>query len=187
MPQDPSKPRNRSSQNSYLNLYLGPTKAEWDEYCRRQGKKPGAVIKAMVEVALAKAHAQPWPCGQVPRSESGPKARFEVRLLPSELAKVQERAAAEGCSVQQWLVNLVRATLTREPQFGMREIRALGESNYQLLAIGRNLNQIAKRLNEGFPEQMTVKQIEELRSAIDLHTEMASTAIRASVERWSLE
>ena len=80
-----------------------------------------------------------------------------------------------------------RATLTRQPQFGMRELDALGESNYQLLAIGRNLNQIAKRLNEGLPETVTVQHIEKLRKVIEQHTEVVSKAMRASLERWSVE
>lgn len=80
-----------------------------------------------------------------------------------------------------------KAGLTKEPQFGMREIDALGESNYQLLAIGRNLNQIAKRLNEGGKGGPTVGAIEQLRAGIKAHTDQVSRAMRASLERWDLE
>lgn len=68
----------------------------------------------------------------------------------------------------------------------MSEIDALGESNYQLLALGRNLNQIARRLNEGRYEPITVERIVALRSLIEKHTELVSKAIRASLERWSI-
>ena len=68
-----------------------------------------------------------------------------------------------------------------------REIEALGESNYQLLSIGRNLNQIARRLNEGRFEPVTVEAIEQLRTHIDKHIDMVSSAIRASLERWNIE
>jgi hypothetical protein len=95
-------------------------------------------------------------------------------------------AEKEGCSLQTWVVNVVRATLTRQPQVGMRELETLGESNYQLLAIGRNLNQIAKRLNEGAPEQLTLREIRELKQQIDAHTGAVARAIRASVERWTV-
>ena len=69
----------------------------------------------------------------------------------------------------------------------MRELEALGESNYQLLAIGRNLNQVAKHLNEGSPEQLTVREIRELRQQIDVHTAAVAKAIRESIDRWSIE
>lgn len=80
------------------------------------------------------------------RPDTGVKKRVEVRLTRSQLDAVDTRAKAEGCSRKVWLVNVVRGTLTKQPQAGMREIDLLGESSYQLLAIGRNLNQIAKRL-----------------------------------------
>ncbi|HEF5786750.1 mobilization protein [Burkholderia multivorans] len=69
----------------------------------------------------------------------------------------------------------------------MREIDAPSESNYRLLAIGRNLNQIARRLNEGKNAKVTVEQIEKLTAIIDKHTDVVSTAIRASLERWNIE
>lgn len=68
----------------------------------------------------------------------------------------------------------------------MSEIDALGESNYQLLALGRNLNQIARRLNEGHYGPITVNRIETLSRPIEKHTEVVSDAIRASLERWCI-
>lgn len=68
----------------------------------------------------------------------------------------------------------------------MSEIDALGDSNYQLLALGRNLNQIARRLNEGHYEPITVNRIETLSRLIEKHTDVVSDAIRASLERWSI-
>ncbi|KPY98644.1 plasmid mobilization relaxosome protein MobC [Pseudomonas syringae] len=69
----------------------------------------------------------------------------------------------------------------------MSEIEALGESNYQLLAIGRNLNQIARKLNEGDPYPIQKELIKGLSAIIDRHTHVVSSAIRASLEHWDLE
>ncbi len=41
----------------------------------------------------------------------------------------------------------------------MEELQKLGESNYQLLTIGRNLNQIARHLNQGGYEPELSKEI----------------------------
>lgn len=84
-------------------------------------------------------------------------------------------------------VDAIRTGLTHEPQFSMSEIETLGESNYQLLALGRNLNQVVRRLNEGHYEPITVERIEALSRLIDKHTDAVSDAIRASLERWSIE
>ncbi len=177
-------------ENSYLNVYLGSLKKPWGDYCKSLGKKPGAALKEAIEQQLEKAVKNPPPktFRQTKESAEGePKVRFEILLTKSEKAAIQERANLERCSQRRWIVDAIRAGLTHEPQFGMREIEALGESNYQLLAIGRNLNQIAKRLNEGMLEPVTVEAIERLWARIDKHIDKVNSAKRASLERWDVE
>lgn len=87
--------------------------------------------------------------------------------------------------MRRWIVDAIRIGLTHEPQLGMSEIDSLGESNYQLLALGRNLNQIARRLNEDHYEPITFECIKALSRIIDKHTDVVSGAIRATLERWS--
>ena len=177
-------------ENPYLNLYLGALKKPWSDYCEALGKKPGAALKEAIEQQLEKAAKNPPPpplrqTGEAPDDE--PKVRFEILMTKSEKAAVQERANLERCSQRRWIIDAIRAGLTREPQFGMKEIDALGESNYQLLAIGRNLNQVAKAMNEGRRDSVTIESIERLRQIIDAHTDKVSGAIRASLERWNIE
>ena len=177
-------------ENPYLNLYLGALKKPWSDYCEALGKKPGAALKEAIEQQLEKAAKNPTPpplrqTGEAPDDE--PKVRFEILMTNSEKTAVQERANLERCSQRRWVIDAIRAGLTHEPQFGMKEIEALGESNYQLLAIGRNLNQVAKAMNEGRRDSVAIESIERLRGIIDAHTERVSAAIRASVERWCIE
>ncbi|MDR0576133.1 MAG: plasmid mobilization relaxosome protein MobC [Candidatus Accumulibacter sp.] len=177
-----------------LNIHLGrDLKARWQTYCASLGKTPGAAIREAVEAQLSKSSASSAAVRRPPKRQAGEspdegrKARIELRLTPSENSSIHEMAQAERCSPQQWIVNVVRATITRQPQFGIRELEALGESNYQLLSIGRNLNQIAKRMNERRPDTLPEKEIEKLRSIIKKHTETVSKVMRASLERWSIE
>lgn len=177
-------------ENPYLNLYLGVLKKPWADYCEALGKKPGAALKEAIEQQLEKAAKNPplpqlRQTGEAPDDE--PKLRFEILMTKSEKAAVHERANLERCSQRRWIIDAIRAGLTREPQFGMKEIDALGESNYQLLAIGRNLNQVAKAMNEHRRDTVTIESIERLREIIDAHTDKVSTAIRASLERWNIE
>ena len=184
-----NKPKTPKS-SQYLDVYLGALKEPWGAYCATLGKKPGAAIKEAIEQQLAKAEKAPeaktyQQTGEAPDGEV--KVRFEILLTPSEKAAIQERAELERCSQRRWVVDAIRAGLTREPQFGMKEIEALGESNYQLLSIGRNLNQVAKAMNEGRRDSVTIESIERLRQIIDAHTDKVSGAIRASLERWNIE
>src|SRR5690606_36871205 len=106
---------------------------------------------------------------------------------PTEYQAVTVRAAAEGCSRQRWIINCVRASLTHEPQFTMETTKALWESSYQLRAIGRNLNQIAKRLNEGKPGTVKTEQLEKLAAFIYSHTDRVAATLDASLGRWGIE
>lgn len=173
-----------------MNIHLGADlKARWVDYCAGLGKTPGAALKEAIEQQLEKAAKSPPPplrqTGQAPDNE--PKVRFEILMTKSEKMAVLERSNLERCSQRRWIIDAIRAGLTHEPQFSMSEIDALGESNYQLLAIGRNLNQVAKAMNEGRRDSVTIESIERLRQIIDAHTDKVSGAIRASLERWNIE
>jgi hypothetical protein len=178
------------NESPILSVRLGTDlKRRWRLYCNGINKEPSTAIKEAIEHQLAKGGSSP-PAKiyrQVDEARSTEKKkRFEILLTPSEKAALIERAGRDGSSPRRWVVAALRSGLTKEPQFGMREVEALGESNYQLLAIGRNLNQIAKRLNEGGKGGPTVEAIEQLRSTIKAHTDQVNKAIRASLERWDV-
>lgn len=174
-----------------LSVRLGArTKQRWETFCAGLGKAPSTAIREAIEHQLDAAEKQPPPrplkqTTELPDGE--PKVRFEILLTVSEKAALLERANLERCSQRRWVVDAIRVGLTKEPQFGMKEIEALGESNYLMLAIGRNLNQIAKAMNEKRRDSVTIETIEQLRKFIDKHTDTVSGAIRASLERWNIE
>lgn len=173
-----------------MNIHLGAElKAHWTNYCLALGKSPGAAIKAAIEQQLAQAAtSDPKTHKQIAETPTRePMQRFEILLTSSEKAAIKDRAHLERCSMRRWIIDAIRVGLTHEPQFGMDEIDALGESNYQLLALGRNLNQLARCLNAGEYEPVTVDRIEALTGLIQKHTEVVSQAIRASLERWNVE
>lgn len=166
-------------------------KEQWGAYCKKQGKSQQAVIRALMRYIIqdemppdvrqfVKTQARPLP-------DNESKVRFEILLTQSERVALQERAELERCSQRRWIIDAIRVGLTKEPQFGMTEIEALGESNYQLLSIGRNLNQIAKAMNEGQRDSVTIESIERLRQTINAHVNTVSGAIRASLDRWNIE
>ena len=173
-----------------LHVDLGDLKDPWLAYCTTNGVTPSQATREVVRKLIQRSPAKPAPATEVQgtRDEGGRKIRKEVRLTESEARHAERMADASGFSVQMWIAALVRAQLTQNPQFGQREQELLGESNYQLLALGRNLNQIAKSLNTA-PEDRSVyriDQIDDLRASIKVHVKRVAAAMQSITERWKL-
>ncbi|WP_426345489.1 plasmid mobilization relaxosome protein MobC [Alcaligenes sp. HNGD-HTN06] len=170
-----------------MDVYLGDLKTPWVAYCASVGKKPGAALREAIEKQLAGLQAgKPRTVFKpVEEVQHEAKKRFEIMLTDSEREALATRAKEENTSGRQFVIDALRAVLTHEPQLSMKEIEILGESNFQLLAVGRNLNPIARRLNEGKHDPVTAAHIEELKTLIDMHVQKASDCIRANIERWN--
>lgn len=160
------------------------TLERWRTHCEGLGVKPGTAVRQSIERAV---EAPPTDFKQT-RKAKYKTVRVPVWLSETEIDSIRVRQRLEGGSRAGWIVRVVRSALTREPQFGDHEIEALTQSNFQLLAIGRNLNQIARRLNEGQKRQdVELDAIVALRDQINEHTRVVSRAMRASTERWTIE
>lgn len=161
---------------------------QWVAYCERNKKKSPAILRALMRYMIQDdmpPEVRRWIAAQAEgEPDDGPKERLEVRFTPTEFQGITARADAEGCSPQRWVINCVRASLTHEPQFTLETTKALWESSYQLRAIGRNLNQIAKRLNEDNPANVKTEQIEKLAAYIYRHTDKVAAVQDASLSRW---
>ena len=70
---------------------------------------------------------------------------------------------------------------------GDTELQELRASNRELAAIGRNLNQIAKALNEAFHETERVRldRLTELGRAIEGNRVAIQSLVRASQNTWA--
>lgn len=165
-------------------------KSEWEAHCEKKGSSQHGMIRALMRYVIQDEippDVKDWISGQIAgKPDEGPKQRLEVRFTPSEHHEILVRSEAEGCSPQRWVINCVRASLTNQPQFTMEVTKALWESSGQLRAIGRNLNQIAKKLNEGGNVGLSAKEIEQLSEYIYSHTEVVSGLQDASLSRWKI-
>lgn len=163
---------------------------QWEAWCAKTGTKPADAMRAAMRRIIQgdTLDVRQGLVNQVDgQPDDGPKERVEVRFTPSEHQGIMTRAEAEGCSSQRWIVNCVRASLTHEPQYTMETTKALWESSYQLRAIGKNLNQIAKRLNEGGQGSIKSEQMEKLTAYIYRHTDKVAALQDASLSRWGIQ
>lgn len=169
---------------------LGELKAPWQAWCQAHGITPSHALRNALRQAMDRKGTQtPSPRLRVTPKREPATARIELNLTTSELAALKQMAGHEGYLPTKWLVAMVRTKLTGEPHVGQPELAALTRSNQQLLALGRNLNQIAKVLNTA-PQNRTAFRVEvitELSRVIRAHTDKVSDVLRGSVARWRLQ
>lgn len=173
-----------------ITVDLGDLKAPWQAWCQDHGVTPSHALRNAVRQAIdRKATQAPPPRLRVSRRRERATARMKLNVTPSELAALRTCARHEGYQPTAWVVAMIRTKLTGEPHVGQSELETLARSNQQLLALGRNLNQIAKVLNTA-PQNRTAFRAEvitELSRVIQTHTKKVSDVLRGTVERWHLQ
>ncbi len=190
-------------------------KDDWDVYCKTYGDETAqegfravlrflmaqpagiqARLAALTERLLHQDAAKeqsglvPDKAAQVGESiDRGKKKRVELGFTPSEYAKLAAIAEERECSVQFWLTSLTRAALTNGITVGGAELKALGETNYQLMAIGRNLNQVVHQINADPAKhlhRLRVEAIEKVGAKIDEGRQATHALVNACSHRWEI-
>lgn len=169
---------------------LGDLKAAWQAWCHAHGITSSHAVRITLRQTMDRraTRASASRLRVMPKRERA-TARLELNLTTSELAALKKMAGHEGYVPTKWVVAMVRTKLTGLPQVGQLELETLARSNQQLLALGRNLNQIAKVLNAS-PENRSAFRAEvitELSRVIQVHTKKVSDLLRGTVERWHLQ
>lgn len=189
----PRKAEIGATRDSYVYQVRVPDtmRTQWDAYCAKHEKKAPQILRALMRYMINDEmpdEVRRWVAEQIEdQPDSGEKKRVVVRFTPTEYKGITERATAEGCSSQRWIINCVRASLTHQPQFTMDTTKALWESSYQLRSVGRNLNQITKRFHETGQFPLMVEDIDRLASFIYEHTVKVATLTDASLGRWLIQ
>lgn len=110
--------------------------------------------------------------------------------MPDFLKKtVVARAKAAGMKTSPYIAALLQAHTLRKPVLRHNELQAILQSQRELAAIGRNLNQVARALNERFSETDRLKlgMINDLKVAIDKQQKTISDVVRASLRSWGVD
>lgn len=111
------------------------------------------------------------------------KTRLELKL-PHYLAQWLDTAAKQAkMSANRRALHILAEYVEQNPVLTDNEIAALYQSNVQLGAIGRNLNQIARHLNAGESASLSDRHIRELEKMIRNHTKQVSAIIRDHRQR----
>jgi len=114
---------------------------------KAQGLSESALLRRLLENLVPPDRAP----GEmlVTRVEELPSThRVSVRLRTDDLLLLRERAGARGLPTSTYISYLVRSHLTGQAPLPIQELAALKRSLAEIGAIGRNINQIARAVNQ---------------------------------------
>lgn len=111
--------------------------------------------------------------------------RTELRIKPSLKQKIDHRADLVGMKPNQYIISVLTANVAKNAQFfGHDQIFKLGESNGRLLAIGRNLNQITKAMNQGHFEAYDRDFVGRVHEFLKAHVHYVFLLLEQNKKRW---
>jgi predicted HicB family RNase H-like nuclease len=115
--------------------------------------------------------------------------RLTVRLPAYVREAAAGRAQAKGWRVTPWVAALVQSHIAATPVLTDAELQAVEAAIRELGAIGRNINQIARALNEAHfqTERVRLDRLAELSEKIDSTREAIRSLVRASRNAWGVE
>lgn len=156
-------------------------KQTFENFCNERNLLPGQMLRLMVRKVC------PDLVGGNGEHEPRTKpAALYLRLADKEFEELCARADQEGTTPQGWVRRQIRSTLNQTPQFSRVEESALLASNRELAHLGRNINQIAQRLNAVNTAEAEMKTLDlaALSVAIGEHRAKVAALINASWARY---
>jgi predicted DNA binding CopG/RHH family protein len=123
------------------------TKARVRRLAERDGITESTLLRQLLDVVLRTAGLDDPPTTAAP-DKVNRDARLNVRLEPEDWRLLRERARARGMASATYLSYLARYHLRGAAPLPKAEYTLLKQSVEQLAALGRNLNQIARAMNQ---------------------------------------
>jgi hypothetical protein len=124
----------------------GETKARFAAVARHQGLSNSALLKRLVDTMLQAGSPANGASVDVRTARA---SRFSIRIRPDDLMLLRERAEARGMPAATYVSVLTRAHLRSLSPLPKEELLALKRAVSELGSIGRNVNQIARAVNQG--------------------------------------
>lgn len=121
------------------------TQEKFIEAAKQQGLKPAELLRLLIIKSTGEKQENNDPIEL--DTSNAELAKMTIRLPQFLEEAAKQRGKTKGMAASRWIAALVQSNLMTSPVLTEKEIIAVQESNRQLAAIGRNLNQIARALN----------------------------------------
>ena len=163
------------------------TKTRFRKLAKTRGLSESELLRSVVLVVTGQDADADQPLK--PEAENSELERMTVRLPGFLMDAAKQRGKAKGMAASRWVAALVQTNLTGKPVMTDKELAVLQASNRELAAIGRNINQIAKALNEAFHETERVRldTLAALNQSITENRAAIRSLVRASQQAWEAE
>ena len=130
-----------------------------------------------------KKHSPVFISPNVEEEKTQNNSSLRIRLSATEKAYFVALAKQVEMSLNALIATILRAYREQNPKLFNNEIAVLQHSNFQLLAIGRNINQIAKHLNAADGASLTTTQINQWRAEIQEHCQQVGNVLKENRKR----
>lgn len=163
------------------------TEADFAALAVKRGMSPSELLRAIVARELAGGNCLLEDIEDIEADpENADSRRMTIRIPSFAHQAVCARATRCGMKPSKWVAALVQSNVTRMPVFAENELRVLEETNRELFAIGRNVNQMSRVLNEAHfkTEQLRIEKLAELAAYIRKTRDAIRGLIRASRGVW---
>ena len=151
----------------------------------RQSLSESALLKRLVEQMLANASSDDLAEPVAPSDSRD--ARLTVRLVPEDRALLRERAAARTMHAATYVSALVRSHLRRVAPLPDRELSSLQASVRELAAIGRNLNTMARLLQQGARQAVPgLQEVQAMLRVCEALRDHFRALIKANLISWNI-
>jgi len=163
------------------------TKTRFRRMAKARGLSESELLRAAVLVVTGQDSGPDQPIE--PDPENADTERMTVRMPGFLMDAAKNRAKGKGMAPSRWVTALVQSHLTGQPVMTDAELAGLQASSRELAAIGRNINQIAKAINEAFHETERVRldKLAELSRATIDNRAAIRALVRASRNAWTVD
>lgn len=161
-------------------------KTKFQNLAKTKGLTEAEFLRKLVIDAIGEMEEK---IGQEPKELNSELDRLTIRLPKFLMGVVKEKAKAKGMVKSRWIKSLVQANLTNHTVMTDNEVLVLRESNRELAAIGSNINQIAKVINQSFykAESLKIEKLNEVMNVINNNRKALKELIRVSKDYWKSE
>lgn len=160
------------------------TKERFAALARNRELSESALLKQLIEVALAGAGiGESKPVEILERVSA--KERLSIRMQVDDAMMLRERARARDIPTSRYVTLLIRSHLRNVAPLPTAELDALRRSIAEVGAIGRNLNQIARAMNQGeIPNGPTRAEVQVLMRALTNLKDQIKAVVSANLTSW---
>lgn len=166
-----------------VNFRLGDLTNQFVEQCKKENLSTSELMRKALFQYLNK--TEPSSFSVENKHEFGNKKKVVVSFTETEFQALEKlRQFALKPTYQSVIISIFRAYLLQEPYLNEQEILLLKDANRQLQAIGRNFNQIARKINSGeFESDLDIKYIHDVINALDNHEKYFQSLINRATLR----